>query len=298
MPRRVAVVVNPASVADSAQLRKEILQRCAALAIGEPLWFETTKDDPGAGMVGDALSAGADLIVVCGGDGTVAACAGALPGSDVALGVVACGSGNLLARNLDLPLALGPALDVAFGSGRRRLDLLESAGRRFVVMAGLGFDAEMIRGTSEELKAKVGWPAYLIGIARALRSHQHARFEVTVDDGPVVRRTGVGVLVGNVGQLQGGLAVLPDAKPDDGLLDIAVLTPRSIRDWPVLVLRILLRKPNSGDQAEVMRGRQVLISTDRSMPVEYDGESAGEADGMTVRVLPAAIVICSDGKDE
>jgi diacylglycerol kinase (ATP) len=293
MPRRVAVVVNPASVADSAQLRKEILQRCAALAIGEPLWFETTKDDPGAGMVGDALSAGADLIVVCGGDGTVAACAGALPGSDVALGVVACGSGNLLARNLDLPLALGPALDVAFGCGRRRLDLLESAGRRFVVMAGLGFDAEMIRGTSEELKAKVGWPAYLIGIARALRGHHRARFDVTIDDAPAVRRTGVGVLVGNVGQLQGSLAVLPDAQPDDGLLDVVILMPRSIGDWPVLVLRILLRKPDSGDQAEVMRGRRVRISTNRPLPVEYDGEAAGEACGMTVQVLPAAILICS-----
>ena len=294
MPRKVAVVVNPASVADSTQLKKEALQRCAALGISEPLWFETTPDDPGTGMVEQALRTGADLVVVCGGDGTVAACAGALKGSDVALGIVACGSGNLLARNLDLPLELGPALDVAFGSGRRRLDLLESSdGRRFVVMAGLGFDAEMMRGTSRELKAKVGWPAYLIGIARAMRDHQCARFDLTIDDARALRRNGVGVLVGNVGKLQGGLAVLPDAQPDDGLLDVAVLMPRSIRDWPVLVLRILLRKPDSGDQAEVMRGRRVRISTDRPMPVEYDGEAAGEASGMTVRVLPAAIVICT-----
>jgi YegS/Rv2252/BmrU family lipid kinase len=295
MPRRPAVVVNPASVEDSAQLKKEIRERCAVLGISEPLWFETTEDDPGAGMVGDALSAGADLIVVCGGDGTVAGCAGALTDSDVAFGVVACGSANLLARNLDLPLELGPALDVVFGAGRRRLDLLESSdGRRFVVMAGLGFDAEMIRDTSEQLKAKLGWPAYLIGVARALRRHRRAVFEVTIDDRPVFRRNGVGVLVGNIGRLQAGLAVLPDARPDDGLLDVAILTPRSVRDWPVLALRILLRKPDSGDQAQILRGRRVQINTDRPMPLEYDGEAAGETTGMTIRVLPNAIEICSE----
>ena len=130
-----------------------------------------------------------------------------------------------------------------------------------------------------------------------MRGHQRARFDMRIDDAPAIRRNGVGLLVGNVGQLQGGLAVLPDAQPDDGLLDVAVLMPRSIRDWPVLVLRILLRKPNSGDQAEVMRGRRAQISTDRPMPVEYDGEAAGEASGMTVRVLPAGLVICSGQHD-
>jgi diacylglycerol kinase (ATP) len=269
IPKRPAVVLNPASVEDSGQLKKDIRERCAALGIGEPLWFETTRDDPGAGMVAEALSAHADLIVVCGGDG------------------------NLLARNLHLPLERGPALDVALGAGRRRLDLLESDGRRFVVMAGLGFDAEMIRDTSAKLKAKLGWPAYVLGVARALRRHRHALFEVTMDDAAVSRRSGVGVLIGNVGRLQGGLAVLPDAQPDDGLLDVALLTPHSVRDWPVLALRILLRKPNSGDQAEILRGRRVQINIDRPMPLQYDGEVAGDATDITVRVLPAAIVVCS-----
>jgi diacylglycerol kinase (ATP) len=116
---------------------------------------------------------------------------------------------------------------------------------------------------------------------------------VTMDDAAVSRRSGVGVLIGNVGRLQGGLAVLPDAQPDDGLLDVALLTPHSVRDWPVLALRILLRKPNSGDQAEILRGRRVQINIDRPMPLQYDGEVAGDATDITVRVLPAAIVVCS-----
>jgi diacylglycerol kinase (ATP) len=289
-----AVVVNPASVDDIDQLKKEIRERCATVRTSEPLWLETTQDDPGTGMVAEALRGGADLIVVCGGDGTVAACAGALAGSDVPLGLVPCGSGNLLARNLGLPLERGPALDVAFGSGRRRLDLLESDDRRFVVMAGLGFDAAMIRGTDTKLKAKLGWPAYLVGAARALRGHRRALFDVTMDDRPVVRRVGIGVLVGNVGKLQGKLTVLPDAQPDDGLLDVVVLAPRSFRDWPVLALRIVLRKPDSGEQAQIVRGSRVQISADKAVPLEYDGDDAGDTTGITVRVMPGAIVVCAE----
>jgi diacylglycerol kinase (ATP) len=288
-----AVIVNPASVDDIERLKKEIRERCVALNIREPLWFETIQEDPGAGMVGEALRGGADLIVVCGGDGTVAACAGVLAGSDVPLGLVPCGSGNLLARNLGLSLERGPALDVVFGSGRRRLDLLESDGRRFVVMAGIGFDAQMIRDTSAELKAKLGWPAYVVGAVRALRGRRRVLFDVTMDDGPVVRRAGVGVLVGNVGRLQGGLTVLADAQPDDGLLDVVMLTPHSVRDWPMLAIRIVLRRPDSGEQAQILRGTRVQIAADIAVPLEYDGDDAGDTTGITVRVLPGAIVVCA-----
>ncbi|HEY8828419.1 MAG TPA: diacylglycerol kinase family protein [Jatrophihabitantaceae bacterium] len=290
---RPAVVCNPVNVDDIDQLKKEIRERCTGLGISEPLWFETTLDDPGAGMVRDALRAGVDLVLVCGGDGTVAQCAGALAGSDVPLALIPVGSGNLLARNLDLPLDRGLALDVALGPDRRRLDLLESDGRRFVVMAGLGFDAAMIRDTDGKLKAKVGWPAYIVGGVRALRGTGRALFEVRMDDQPVLRRTAVGVLVGNVGRLQGGLAVLPEARPDDGLLDVLLLTPHTVRDWPMLALRILLRRPASGEQAQVLRGSRVQITADRSLPLEYDGDDAGNSTGITVRVLSGAIVVCA-----
>jgi len=190
-----------------------------------------------------------------------------------------------------IPAAEAP---IAFGTGRRRLDLLESDGRRFVVMAGVGFDAEMIRDTSAELKAKLGWPAYLVGVMRAPRGRRRARFEVTMDDRPVLRRAGVGVLVGNVGRLQGGLTVLPDAQPDDGLLDVVVLTPHSFRDWPELALRIVLRRPDSGEQAQILRGTRVQITADRAVPLEYDGDDAGDTTGITVRVIPGAIVVCAE----
>ena len=283
-----AVICNPSVVDDVDQLRKAISARCAV----DPLWFETTPQDPGRGQVRRALGAGADLVLVCGGDGTVAACAGALAGTDVTLALVPVGTGNLLARNLDLPLEIEPALDVAFGSGRRQLDVLEAGEHRFVVMAGLGFDAALIRDTDEGAKARAGWAAYLAGAVRALRRTPHVWFSFSVDGGAAVRRRAIGVLVGNVGKVQGGLRLLPDARPDDGVIDIGVLMPRTWRDWPVLLLRILRGRPDAGSQAEILRGRQVEITAGQAVPTQYDGEYAGEATQMTVRVLPRAITVC------
>jgi diacylglycerol kinase family enzyme len=284
----VAVVCNPSVVDDVDQLRKTITARCAE----DPLWFETTPEDPGAGQVRQAVDAGADLVLVCGGDGTVAAAAGALADTDVALALVPVGTGNLLARNLDLPLEVEPALDVAFGSGRRRLDVLEAGERRFVVMAGLGFDAALIRDTDEDAKARAGWLAYLSGAARALRRTPQVQFTITVGGAAPVRLQALGVLVGNVGQVQGGLRLLPDAQPDDGVIDVGVLMPRNWRDWPVLLVRILRGRPDHGRQAQIIRGRNVEIEADRMVPTQYDGDYAGEAETMAVRVLPRAITVC------
>ena len=301
MSSPVCLIVNPLKVGDHRALREAAGKRAADAGLGVPGWIETTEDDPGGGMVRQALAAGAELILVCGGDGTVAACAGALADAEVAepgladrvsMAVVAAGTGNLLARNLDLPLDTDAALDVAFGAGRRRVDVLAAGDRRFVVMAGLGFDAALIRDTDEDLKASIGWAAYLGGLVRALRRSPRARFTVTVDDQAPMRRRSIGVLVGNVGEVQGGLAVLPVALPDDGLLDVIVLTPNRWRDWPVLLWRLARRAPDAGRQADVLTGRQVSIRVDRPLPVEYDGEFDGEARELDVRVLAGVLSVC------
>lgn len=286
---RLAVVCNPSTVDDPEGLRAELKRRDATSEID---WLETTEDDPGAGQTRQALAAGADRVLVCGGDGTVAACAGAVAGTGVPIGLVPSGTGNLLVRNLGLPLDVPAALDQALGSSRRTIDLLEADGRRFAVMAGLGFDAAMIRDTGEQAKARHGWAAYVLGGLRALRNTPRAHYEVRVDERPVRRLRAIGVLVGNVGELQGGIAVLPDADPADGFLDVIVLAPRGFRDILVLGWRILRRRPGYGHQALVLRGRRVEIRADRKIPLEFDGDFAGEQDALTVTVLPRAVTVC------
>ena len=200
-------------------------------------------------------------MLVCGGDGTVAACAGALAGTGVAMAVVPVGTGNLLARNLGIPLELPEALKVAFGAAERVIDVLEAAEQRFVVMAGLGFDAALIRDTDDDLKERLGWLAYVGGLARALRRSPHAGSPSPSTTGRRCTEA-IGVLVGNVGQLEAGITLMPDASPDDGQLDVLVLAPRTAKDWPALAWRILRRRPDAGPQAEIRRGKRVRISSD------------------------------------
>ncbi len=277
----VAAVINPAKF-DPAELRRAIRDRAGA-EVG--CWL-TTEQDPGTGQARQAVADGAKLVLACGGDGTVTACAQALAGTGVAMAVLPDGTGNLLARNLGIPLELPAALEVAFAGSDRQLDVLAAGDLRFLVMAGLGFDAALIRDTDERLKRKLGWLAYLAGFARAVKRRRRIRYEIRLDDQPPLRRRAIGVLVGNVGQLEAGVTLLPGAAPDDGRLDVIVLAPRTALDWPVLAGRILAKRP-----ADVLSGRRVRITAARPVPFEYDGDYVGERTELDVTVLPGALLM-------
>src|SRR5690606_12427062 len=196
------------------------------------LWLETTVDDPGYAMTRKALAENADLVIAAGGDGTVRAVSSELAGTGVPLGVVPVGTGNLLARNLGIPLVTATAIRVALGGGGVRIDVVRVFGdglptERFVVMAGLGLDAAVVGEATANLKARLGWPAYLVSLARNL-SFPAVRVDISVDGRRPVRHLARMVVVGNVGTLHAGLPLLPDAKPDDGRLDVVVVAPRRL----------------------------------------------------------------------
>jgi len=281
---RIAAVINPAKF-DPDELRQAISDR----APSEVRYLLTTEQDPGAGQARQAVADGAELVLACGGDGTVTACAGALAGTGVAMAVLPDGTGNLLARNLGIPLELSDALEVAFGGGDRQLDVLAAGDLRFLVMAGLGFDAMLIRHTDERLKRRLGWLAYLGGFVRAVKRHRAVRYEIRLDDQPPLRRRAIGVLVGNVGQLEAGITLLPAAAPDDGKLDVIVLAPRTALDWPVLAGRILRNSP--ARQADVLSGCRVRITAAKPVPFEYDGDYVGERTELDVTVMPGALLM-------
>lgn len=229
---RSAVVVNPVKVADLDEFRRTVDGALTAAGWPAPSWHETTVEDPGRGQTEQAVRDGAEVVFACGGDGTVMACVTALAGTDVALAVLPQGTGNLLAANLGLSNDLAAGLEVAVERGRRRLDVGVVDDQCFAVMAGMGFDAQMLDSTSETTKARIGWPAYIVGAAKHLRDRP-MRVSIRIDDQPPLRRRARSVLIANVGRLQGGVRLLTDAEPDDGWLDVAVLTPaRSATGWP------------------------------------------------------------------
>lgn len=292
---RAALVLNPVKTTDPDGLLEVLQRRCRELGWPEASVHETTAEDPGGAATRAALEAGADVVLASGGDGTVRAVAQALAGTAAALAVVPQGTGNLLARNLDLPMDPGDAIELALTGPRRTIDMGEVAGDpalSFAVMAGIGFDAAMMRHAPEGLKGLVGWPAYLVGAARSLR-RRRVPVSIRMDGDPPVEQRVRTVLIGNVGRLQGGLELLPDAQPDDGMLDVAVVDPRHAADWPMLVLRVLRRKHGLDRRWRVFQAAEVVVRADAAQPRQVDGELIDDSAELRVAVRPAALLVCA-----
>jgi YegS/Rv2252/BmrU family lipid kinase len=286
---RAAVVVNPTKVDDDEAFRKSVRQVMEDHGWDEPLWLETTAEDPGQGQAESAVSAGVDLVLACGGDGTVTACAEGVTGTGVPLAIIPMGTGNLLARNLGLPMGMDEALAVALGSVQQPIDAGRVNGTLFVVMAGLGLDARMLSDTSDQLKKRLGWIAYAISAARHL-GDRPMRVTVSADGGRRRRMRANALIVGNVGWLRGGLPLLPDARPDDGMLDAVVLIAGGLIGWLAATANIALRRPARGGIYRVQFTKlQVVLS--REEPWELDGEVMGSTRRLTVEAEPGALLL-------
>jgi YegS/Rv2252/BmrU family lipid kinase len=293
----VALVLNPVKVGDVDDLADRLRERCRAAGLPDPLVLPTTAEDPGHGQTRQALDAGVDLVVVAGGDGTIRVVAEVLTGTGVPLAVLPQGTGNLLARNLDLPLDVDTALDAVVHGEDRAVDVGRLSdpggacdGSIFTIMAGAGFDAAMMQEAPEGLKHAVGWPAYLLGGLRGLR-RAHARIDVSLDGAPPRRARVRTVLIANVGSLQGGLRLAPDARPDDGLLDVILVSPRRVTDWIVLLVRGLTGRGREDRRLRTYQVRRVRIRMHRPQPRQIDGDLIADSTELTAEVEPGALVV-------
>ena len=254
----------------------------------------TEKAEDGVTAASSAALDGIDLVVAVGGDGTVRGCAEGLARTGVPLAIVPHGTANLLARTLRVPghpkAALGVALAVTPGTGGvdRTIDLAVADEVPFTAMAGMGLDAAVVAGT--RLKHQFGWLAYAVSGAAHL-ALPPARFSSRLDSGAPVERTARSVVVGNSGLLPGGFSLLPDARPDDGLLDVGVLAPHGPLGWPRLATRVLARSHHEDRMLERFQARKVEISATTPLPREVDGELVAASHSLTVTVVPSALTV-------
>ncbi len=332
----VAFVANPTKPGVPA-LRDAVVQACAARYLPEPLWLETTAEDPGVGQTREALAQGAQVVVAVGGDGTVRAVAEGLAGSDAAMGLLPQGTGNLLARNLDLPLGdVDALLRIALTGADRRIDVgwltvvrdeshvhddiaqadpaaaapqetppdarEEARDHIFLVISGLGFDAAMVADTDETLKARVGWIAYFMAGIKHLHARR-MRLQMSLDESPWYNVRLRSLLIGNCGQLPGGISLLPDAVVDDGWLDIGAIDTRvGLIGWTQLFGEVALQRfgvrtnlPNKAGKIEHARARQLRVRTRDPQQIQVDGDIIGRAYEIATRVDPLALTVRVDG---
>jgi diacylglycerol kinase (ATP) len=313
-PRRAALVYNPIKV-NAASLRATVVRLSAKAGWDKPLFYETTVDDLGDDVTRQALGAGADAVLVAGGDGTVRAVAEAMCESGVPLTIVPSGTGNLLARNLLLPLSTPEtmvqatfdgdvlAVDVGFAAIRRHDGTSEE--RAFVVMGGMGLDAAMIANTSGDLKKKVGWIAYVDGAARSLANAKPFRIMYQVPGRRLHSSKVQSILVANCGSLPAGLELIPEASVSDGDLDVAIFAPKNALGWMLVWRRVawdnsFLRRFRAGRRVLALRtkdnsviyarGKGLDVATDPAQPVQLDGDEFGEAIHLRCRVVEGGLI--------
>lgn len=289
--RRCAVIFNPQK--DTQDLRDTLAGAASDGWLVE--WVETSADDPGRAMAEQALTDGVDLIIAAGGDGTVRVVAETVSGSGTPLALVPLGTGNLLARNLELPLAIEEAVAVALGDTERTIDLVriradDTTEQQFAVMAGVGLDAAIMDNTDDTVKSSFGSLAYVLAAVQQMGSGPIS-VQVTVDDAKPIRRKAQLCLIGNVGRLQGDVELIPNATADDGQLDVMIASPRRLVHWFRFLVKVFGRKDHAETRVDHLKGATVTVELEDPVKYQLDGDVEGSCSTLRAEIVPKALVV-------
>lgn len=311
--RRAVVIVNPVK-ADVARLRLAVAAEEEANGWLASVWLPTTVHDSGHGMARAAVSLAPTVVIVAGGDGTIRAVVEGLQPSATPVAVVASGTGNLLARNLGLVADIGTSVRTAFIGTTRAIDVgvieLEHEGlpattHVFLVMTGVGLDARMAADTSSVMKKRIGWLAYADPIRKSVLRNEQFPMHYRLDDAVERSIQAHTVIVGNCGMLTAGIVLLPDAKLDDGLLDVVLLRPKGFWQWLRVgsrlgiagILqrtrpgRVVLRAAPDLRALQYVQARKLTARFDEPQSIQLDGDSFGQVTSVTITVKPGGLDI-------
>ncbi len=311
--RRAVLIVNPLKV-DVARLRSAVADEEQAGRWCPSVWLETSADDPGRDVARAALEHAPTVVIVVGGDGTVRAVTEVLHSSGTPVAVVPTGTGNLLARNLSLMGSIEASVHAAFTGSAHAIDvgvarLTHPDGRvgthMFLVMTGVGLDARMANDTNSNLKKRIGWLAYTEPISRSVLGNEQFKMRYRVGDAAERTVLAHTVIVGNCGTLPAGILLLPDAEPDDGLLDVILLRPKGFWQWLRVAARlgiggmlhrteggrVVLRAAPDLRAMQYVRDRTFTAWFDEAQHIQLDGDSFGLVSAVSISLLPGALLV-------
>ena len=291
----VAVIAHKYKTLDGGLV--ELRQVLADRGFPDPLWYEVPKSREAPKRARQAVADGADLLFIWGGDGTIQRCVDAVAGEAVNLAILPAGTANLLANNLGVPINLSAAVEVGLHGDRRQLDVGVLNGERFAVMAGVGFDAIMMRDADSELKGRFGRLAYVwTGVRATHMTRRNVRIEI---DGKLwFKGKASCILLGQMGTLAAGIRAFPDAQPDDGLLEVGVVTAKNALEWARVLSRLVAEDAKHSPLTQMGRGSTVNIRLDRPTTFELDGGARKAKKKFRASVEPGAITVCVPKKEE
>jgi diacylglycerol kinase (ATP) len=217
-------------------------------------------------------------------------CIDTLAGTKASIAIIPAGTANLLASNLGIPKDIEGAVVTGLHGMQRRIDVAQMNGERFAVMAGAGFDANMIGGADDGLKDKLGRAAYIWTGTKSFRTPPF-KAKIRVDGSPWYSGPASCILAGNVGALFGGVEVFADAEPDDGMLNLAVITADGVAQWARMVGRTVAGSPEQSPYFRVTKARKITVKLDRKVLYELDGGVRTKVKAYRLEVEPGAIAI-------
>ncbi len=268
----------------------ELRKTLASYGIGDPPWREVPKSKYVPEHVGDLIDEGIDLLFVWGGDGTVQRVIDAVAGRPVTLAILPAGTANLLATNLGLPRDLAECVRIGLHGGRRTLDVGKVNGERFAVMTGVGLDADDDPGRRCRTEGQGGTSRVRMD-RREERPMDAVEMTIEVDGKTWFRDKASCVLVGNVGDVFGGLSVFPEATPDDGRLDIGVVTADGWWQWTRTLGRSVIGDVDGSPFVQTTTGRSIDVRLNHRLPYELDGGDRKATKKLKIKVKPEAVTI-------
>jgi YegS/Rv2252/BmrU family lipid kinase len=289
---KLAIIVNP--IAGGGRSYGAI-QRYVAQWPHSPwqVTLLTTRVDYRAGLLArELLDQPPDLLAVCGGDGTINEVASQIPHSPFPVAVLPAGTANVVARELGLPLDPIRALQIALKRNVRRVDLGKlggESGRRFLFVAGIGFDADVVAKVPPKLKKRLGKAAFAITAIRSLRNYAFPEFRVDVGSKTF---SATSCLVCNARSYGGGMLFCPNADMTDGLLDILILQGKRRVEWAGFLLQALRGKAVEHDWIHRIQAKELKIAGSSEVMVQTDGELAGHLPldlGIDDRAFPLVV---------
>jgi diacylglycerol kinase (ATP) len=295
-PGRTVFLVNPASDGGATGRRwPELARRAAAAGLtGDAVFSEHVGH--ARHLAREAVASGAALVVAVGGDGTVMEAANGLAGSDAVLAIVPRGSGGDFGRTFGIPRRLEDAARVALTGETRTIDLGRTTYRAwgggeeeayFANIASAGMSGAVAQRTNATTKAFGGRLSYLWATIAVFARWRNAEVRVSVD-GEARRGRMQDVIVANARYFGGGMLICPDAKPDDGALDVLLLGDVTKVDLVTTMPKIYRGTHLPHPKAELLRGSVVEVEAETPLPVELDGEQPGTTPAR-FEVVPRAL---------